>query len=71
MSLSRFLRCCLAVWVSVAALIATAAIGQPLSSANRNLVSNAGFVVTPAGVVVIDALGSPQLARELMEREGN
>jgi len=29
-------------------------------------VSNAGFVVTPAGVVVIDALGSPQLARELM-----
>ncbi|MFZ4650108.1 MAG: MBL fold metallo-hydrolase [Rubrivivax sp.] len=35
------------------------------SSANRNFVSNAGFVVTPAGVVVIDALGSPELAREL------
>lgn len=36
------------------------------SSANRNFISNAGFVVTPAGVVVIDALGSPQLARELL-----
>ena len=28
------------------------------SSANRNFISNAGFVVTPAGVVVVDALGS-------------
>ena len=37
------------------------------SSANRNFISNAGFVVTPAGVVVIDALGSPQLARELLD----
>ncbi len=36
------------------------------SAANRNFISNAGFVVTPAGVVVIDALGSPELARELM-----
>jgi glyoxylase-like metal-dependent hydrolase (beta-lactamase superfamily II) len=36
------------------------------SPANRNFISNAGFVVTPEGVVVIDALGSPQLARELM-----
>jgi glyoxylase-like metal-dependent hydrolase (beta-lactamase superfamily II) len=36
------------------------------SAANRNFVSNAGFVVTPTGVVVIDALGSPALARELM-----
>jgi glyoxylase-like metal-dependent hydrolase (beta-lactamase superfamily II) len=36
------------------------------SRENRNFVSNAGFVVTPAGVVVIDALGSPVLARELM-----
>jgi glyoxylase-like metal-dependent hydrolase (beta-lactamase superfamily II) len=36
------------------------------TSANRNFISNAGFVVTPAGVVVIDALGSPQLARELL-----
>ena len=36
------------------------------SSANRNFISNAGFVVTPAGAVVIDALGSPALARELM-----
>jgi glyoxylase-like metal-dependent hydrolase (beta-lactamase superfamily II) len=37
------------------------------TTANRNFISNAGFVVTPAGVVVIDALGSPQLARELLE----
>jgi glyoxylase-like metal-dependent hydrolase (beta-lactamase superfamily II) len=40
------------------------ALGSP---ANRNFISNAGFVVTPAGAVVIDALGSPALARELME----
>jgi glyoxylase-like metal-dependent hydrolase (beta-lactamase superfamily II) len=39
------------------------ALGSP---ANRNFISNAGFVVTPAGVVVIDALGSPALARELL-----
>jgi glyoxylase-like metal-dependent hydrolase (beta-lactamase superfamily II) len=37
------------------------------SSANRNFISNAGFVVTPAGVVVIDALGSPALARQLLQ----
>lgn len=36
------------------------------SSANQNFISNAGFVVTPAGVVVIDALGSPALAERLM-----
>lgn len=36
------------------------------SSANRNYISNAAFVVTPAGVVVIDALGSPALAEHLM-----
>jgi glyoxylase-like metal-dependent hydrolase (beta-lactamase superfamily II) len=36
------------------------------SSENRNFVSNAGFVVTPAGAVVIDSLGSPVLARELI-----
>lgn len=41
-----------------------AALGSP---ANRNFISNAGFVVTPAGVVVIDALGSPQLARDLLD----
>jgi glyoxylase-like metal-dependent hydrolase (beta-lactamase superfamily II) len=35
------------------------------SSANRNFISNAAFVVTSTGVVVIDALGSPELAREL------
>jgi glyoxylase-like metal-dependent hydrolase (beta-lactamase superfamily II) len=37
------------------------------SSANQNFISNASFVVTPAGVVVIDALGSPELARRLMD----
>lgn len=40
------------------------ALGTP---ANRNFISNAGFVVTAAGVVVIDALGAPLLARELIE----
>ena len=37
------------------------------SSANRNFISNAAFVVTPAGVVVVDALGSPALATELLQ----
>jgi glyoxylase-like metal-dependent hydrolase (beta-lactamase superfamily II) len=37
------------------------------SRENQNFVSNAGFVVTPAGVVVIDALGSPVAARRLLE----
>lgn len=36
------------------------------SSANRNYVSNAAFVVTREGVVVIDALGAPVLAEELL-----
>ena len=36
------------------------------SAANRNFISNAGFIVTSAGVVVIDALGSPALAKELL-----
>jgi len=36
------------------------------SAGNRNFISNAGIVVTPDGVVVIDALGAPQLARELI-----
>lgn len=40
------------------------------SSANRNFISNAGFVVTPDGVVVIDALGSPVLAEELLAEIG-
>jgi glyoxylase-like metal-dependent hydrolase (beta-lactamase superfamily II) len=34
--------------------------------ANQNFISNAGFVITPAGVVVIDALGSPALAQRLL-----
>jgi glyoxylase-like metal-dependent hydrolase (beta-lactamase superfamily II) len=39
------------------------ALGSP---ANQNFISNAAFVVTPAGVVVIDALGSPGLAQRLL-----
>ncbi len=39
------------------------ALGTP---ANRNFISNAGIIATPAGAVVVDALGSPQLARELI-----
>lgn len=41
-----------------------AALGTP---ENRNFISNAGVVVTPAGVVVIDALGSPAAAESLLE----
>jgi glyoxylase-like metal-dependent hydrolase (beta-lactamase superfamily II) len=36
------------------------------NSRNQNFISNAGFVVTPKGVVVIDALGSPILAKKLI-----
>jgi glyoxylase-like metal-dependent hydrolase (beta-lactamase superfamily II) len=36
------------------------------SSNNQNFISNSGFVITPNGVVVIDALGSPVLARKLI-----
>jgi len=41
-----------------------AALGSP---ENRNFISNAGFIVTSHGVVVIDALGSPALAEELLQ----
>ncbi|MEW6706401.1 MAG: MBL fold metallo-hydrolase [Pseudomonadota bacterium] len=41
------------------------ALGSP---ANGNFISNAGFVVTRDSVVVIDALGSPALARELLRQ---
>lgn len=40
------------------------ALGSP---ANQNFISNAAFVVTPGGVVVIDALGSPALAQRLLD----
>ena len=36
------------------------------SSKNQNFISNAGFVITPKGVVVVDALGSPTLAKKLI-----
>jgi glyoxylase-like metal-dependent hydrolase (beta-lactamase superfamily II) len=35
------------------------------STANQNFISNAGFVITQTGVVVIDALGSPPLTQRL------
>ena len=35
-------------------------------SKNQNFISNAGFVITPKGVVVVDALGSPALAKKLI-----
>jgi glyoxylase-like metal-dependent hydrolase (beta-lactamase superfamily II) len=37
------------------------------SPKNQNFISNASFVITPAGVVVIDALGSPRLAERLTQ----
>lgn len=40
-----------------------AALGSP---ENQNFISNAGFVVTESSVVVIDALGSPSLAKRLL-----
>jgi len=40
-----------------------AALGSP---ANRNFISNAAFVETDDGVVVVDALGSPALAEALL-----
>jgi glyoxylase-like metal-dependent hydrolase (beta-lactamase superfamily II) len=36
------------------------------SAANRNFISNAAFVLTQDRVVVVDALGSPALAEELL-----
>lgn len=77
----QFLRRCLALIAGVVlALPAVAMQAQRVSEsvwfvegasalgsvANRNFISNAAFVLTPAGVVVIDALGSPALAQELM-----
>lgn len=41
------------------------ALGSPT---NQNFISNAGFIVTPRGVVVVDALGSPAVARRLLEQ---
>ena len=35
------------------------------SGKNQNFISNAGFVITPKSVVVIDSLGSPKLAERL------
>lgn len=36
------------------------------SALNRNFISNAGVVIGPQGVVVIDALGSPELGNQLI-----
>jgi glyoxylase-like metal-dependent hydrolase (beta-lactamase superfamily II) len=38
------------------------------SNKNQGFISNAGFVVTPAGVVVFDTLGTPALGEELIRR---
>jgi glyoxylase-like metal-dependent hydrolase (beta-lactamase superfamily II) len=38
------------------------------STRNEGFMSNAGFVITPAGVVVFDTLGSPSLAQEMLKR---
>jgi glyoxylase-like metal-dependent hydrolase (beta-lactamase superfamily II) len=40
------------------------ALGTPI---NQNFISNAGVVIAPEGVVVIDALGSPALAQQLVQ----
>lgn len=39
------------------------ALGSPL---NKNFISNAGVVIGPEGVIVIDALGSPLLGKQLI-----
>ena len=38
------------------------------SNENQGFISNAGFVVTPAGVVVFDTLGTPALGEELIRQ---
>lgn len=38
------------------------------STRNQGFMSNAGFVITPAGVVVFDTLGSPSLSQEMVKR---
>ena len=40
---------------------------EDASAANQGFMSNAGFVITDAGVIVFDALGSPALAARLLE----
>lgn len=37
------------------------------NSANQNFISNAGFVIAPEGVVVVDGLGSPAVAQRLVD----
>jgi glyoxylase-like metal-dependent hydrolase (beta-lactamase superfamily II) len=75
-------RCLVSLWLSLTAVAAVAQPVQAVqvaprvwmaqgvsalgSSANRNFISNAAFVVTDDSVVVIDALGSPALALELL-----
>lgn len=54
-----------AVKISPSVYYIRGASGVP-SLANRGHTSNAGFVVTPEGVVVFDALGTPVLGKELI-----
>ena len=37
------------------------------SAQNEGFMSNAGFVVTPAGVIAFDALGTPALGRAMLK----
>lgn len=39
-----------------------------IATDNKGFISNAGIVITDAGVVVIDALGSPSLAHKLIQK---
>ena len=52
--------------VSASAYFVRGETGLP-SLENRGFTSNAGFVVTPEGVVVFDTLGTPALGKELIE----
>jgi len=78
--LARLLAACCGLWAAFPAAAAEPLRAQQVagnawfvqgeaamgSAANRNFISNAGFVVTPQGVLVVDALGSPTLAAELI-----
>lgn len=41
--------------------------GDPINDRNRGFTSNAGFIVTSAGVVVIDSLATPRLGHRFLQ----
>lgn len=53
------------IQLSASAYFVRGETGLP-SQANRGFTSNAGFVITPDGVVVFDTLGTPALGEELL-----